>query len=145
MKVQRQHRITKISAKLLIIASLVCVLFGNGVHVHSLMDHIFDHGDVHVVVHAHDHPNNTSKEERHTSDREKDDHQVAKVDLTGILSQSRLSVSHPDLITPIVAVVLEWDFPASSDNVFELDLPPPEIDYPVFSPSSFSLRAPPLA
>jgi len=145
VKIHEQFGLTTLSAKLLIVASLVCVLFGNGVHVHYMVDHLIDHGDVHIVLHAHNQSQDAQTEDHHTSDQEKDSHQVAEVDLTGILSHSRLSVSHPDVIAPIVAVVLEWDFPASSDNVFELDLPPPEIDYPVFSPSSFSLRAPPLA
>lgn len=145
MKIQRQQRIIKTSARLLIVASLACVFFGNGVHVHSLIDHIFDHGDVHIVIHAHDHSTNSDKEDHHTSNPEKDNHQVAKVDLNGILLQSRVLVDHPKIITNVVANVSDWDFEATTDHNFELDLPPPEISYLGFSPSSFSLRAPPFA
>ncbi|MBO6792792.1 MAG: hypothetical protein JJ895_02685 [Balneolaceae bacterium] len=145
MKLQKQHSITKISAKLLIVASLACVLFGNGVHIHSMVDHIFDHGDLHVLIHAHDHSSDTSEEGQHTSDQENDNHQIAKVDLFGVLSQTNLLATYSNLKISFVMVIQDWDIHTGSVIVYELDLPPPDKSSSEFLSSSHSLRAPPLA
>jgi hypothetical protein len=142
---KRKNNISKFCARLLIVSSLICVLFGNGVHVHSLIDHIFEHGDIHVYIHAHDNRSSTSDENQHTSDEENDNHQIAKVDLNGVSTQSRYLASNIDVSEIVVAVLTVRDFQLDKDHISELDRPPPEVSYFGFSPSSFSLRAPPLA
>jgi hypothetical protein len=141
----KNHSVFKISARWLLVASILCIWFGNGVHIHSLMDHIFDHGDVHFILHAHNDLDNSSENDHHSSSPESQNHEVAKVDLNGVLSPIRLLVTQPDLLTNTVAVVSHEDLRISSGSVFELDLPPPDIGESRFSPTSFSLRAPPLA
>tara|TARA_R110000868_G_scaffold1211_2_gene9369 strand:+ start:96229 stop:96666 length:438 start_codon:yes stop_codon:yes gene_type:complete len=140
-----KNSITKISARLLLVASLLFVWFGNGVHIHSQISHIFDHGDVHVYVHVHDNSDSGSQNDHHASNPEDDQHIVATVDLFGVLSQSRTLATQTDLMTSIVTVVPDWDFNAGSVIVYEFNLPPPDKSSSEFLSSSFSLRAPPLA
>ena len=140
----RTNTITKISAKWLIVASLLCVLFGNGVHIHSLLDHIFDHGDIHVFVHAHDHQHNSDHEDHDKSDPETEQHDVAKVDLNGVLSQSRIQLTADDFVSQFVAVIPEMEQLDNSETIEELNLPPPDVSYSDFLPLSNSLRGPPL-
>ncbi len=110
------------------------------------MDHIFDHGDVHVLVHAHDH-SSQEKEDDHTSDADSQNHNhnVVKVDLKGVLSNSNILTDQIDLLPYAIAILPETDFLVIiGDEVF-LNLPPPDIEHLNYIQLSFSPRPPPIA
>lgn len=140
----KKHNIFKVSAQTLIGATFLCVLFGNGVHFHSVLDHVFDHGDIHVLVHAHPHTDQV-QEGNHTSNFASKDHYVATVDLTGILSPSRTKTLQLEPNSNSIAVIQETEFSFMLDYLVLLDLPPPDITHYKYSSLSFSLRAPPIA
>lgn len=83
-----QKIVFKQTARLLIAASALCVFFGNGVHVHAIFDHLFEHGHVHAFVHSHseDHEQNYSHAEEF-GDEDAHQHPTATVDLTGTITQ----------------------------------------------------------
>ncbi|WP_340106195.1 hypothetical protein [Rhodohalobacter sp. 8-1] len=145
MIIKLKNILFKLTAKLLILASMLCVLFGNGTHIHTVFDHISDHSDVHVFVHSHsgDH----SQGHNHTSnfdDIGTHHHPTASVDLVGTMSQKTTitSFDYSDVISAAGGL--------SSLSISEtpiplfLDLPPPDDLYKSWHVSSNSLRGPPL-
>jgi hypothetical protein len=137
------HFLYKSTIKLLIIASVLCVLFGNGTHIHSVFDHFSDHGDLHSYVHAHPADSN------HSHNRELDDkgahqHPTATIDLAGTLIQkasSKVIVFSNEAYVNVEGVSIHF---FRQHNPVFLDLPPPDF---ILSPefdSSLSLRGPPL-
>lgn len=135
--------ISKISAQFLLVASFLCILFGNGVHVHSMIDH----WDLHVFVHAHDHDHSTSSEhegDSHPFDSKENHHKVAKVDSNGVLVHSKSLKTQIHLSANHTAVISEAVVIKRLDTGSDLDLPPPDIIQSEFTPQSNSLRAPPL-
>lgn len=135
----------KQTARLLIVASILCVFFGNGVHVHALFDDLFEHGDVHAFVHSHseNHVQNHSHEEEFD---EKDTHQhpTATVDLTGTLNQKTISKASTNTRLFSVPAVFSSQRTLESPILLYLDLPPPDHLYQFNHFSSYSLRGPPL-
>lgn len=136
------HILFKLSAKLLIVASVFCVLFGNSTHVHTVFDHFKDHGHIHVYVHAHDAVNHD-----HNSEFDgKDDHQhpTASVELDGTLSQKTVNKVLIDEIIFTEAGLIPSMYVVKEANPLYLDLPPP--DFLILSEYfySLSLRGPPL-
>ena len=140
----KRNRIFKLSAQALILASTLCVLFGNGVHLHSMLDHIFDHGDVHVVLHAHSHSDQKADNSHASNDADKE-HEVSTIDLSGILSHSKKITIQVESISDLFATITNTEFGFSLDNLTLLDLPPPDITYSQNVYLFFSLRAPPIA
>lgn len=72
----------------MIAASVLCVLFGNGTHLHTVFDHFSEHSDIHIYVHAH--PADASH--GHTpefDDNETHLHPTATVELEGRLTQKQ--------------------------------------------------------
>lgn len=140
----KKHRIFKLSAQALILASTICVLFGNGVHFHSALDHIFDHGDVHVLLHAHSHADQ-NLDSFHTSSVSDEEHDVSTIDLNGILSQSKKITLQIELVSNLSALISKEEFGFKLGTLTLLDLPPPDIIYSQYPSLFFSLRAPPIA
>jgi hypothetical protein len=135
----------KQTAKLLIAASILCVFFGNGVHVHAIFDHMFDHGDVHAFVHSHsdDHDQNHNHVEE-VDDKDAHQHPTATVDLTGTLTQKTTSKTSADTELFSAPGVLSSQRTLQSPILLYLDLPPPDHLYHFNHFSSYSLRGPPL-
>lgn len=133
----------KITVKLILTAIFICILFGNGLHLHSVFNHLFDHGDIHAYVHIH---SSDSSDEHNPEFDDKDAHQhpTATVDLTGTLTQktSNKAFSERNILfefveSPRVPKIID-------QNPELLDLPPPDfINSPENSPPLF-LRGPPL-
>ncbi|MDR9407657.1 MAG: hypothetical protein RI573_02335 [Balneolaceae bacterium] len=122
------------------------ILFGQGTHLHSFFDHLFDHGDIHIYVHSHSHS--------HTPDHEHDgsifdlkdshNHPTSTLNLKSVrtttLQQNvfQLSQSFVGLISVDSGSVMDILNPTY------LDLPPPDHISNLFHRYSFSLRAPPV-
>mgnify|MGYP000017564417 FL=1 len=137
------NKTRKTLSQFLIAAGLLCAFFGNGVHIHSFIDHIFDHGDVHLVVHAHSHSDKAGND--HTSDSENEDHEVATIDLFGVIAQSRVISVQNDVFQNSLTILPQSDFFIEGRKLLYLNLPPPDIQHFSLIPDSFFLRAPPLA
>lgn len=135
----------KQTARLLIVASVLCVFFGNGVHVHALFDHMFEHGDVHAFVHSHseDQAQNHSHAEAF-DDRNTHQHPTATVDLTGTITHKTTSKASPNTELFSALGVLSSQRTLQSPILLYLDLPPPDHLYLSNHFSSYSLRGPPL-
>ncbi|MEO9887039.1 MAG: hypothetical protein ABJR05_14630 [Balneola sp.] len=141
----KEYNINRLTAKLLIVASMLCVLFGNGVHLHPEIDHFFDHGDMHVLVHAHEHSDDSNGEDHHSSSPEDEKHEVAKVDLYCVLAQSKSFPAQCDLFIASVKFISGLNVNLSSGVVaYEFDLPPPDIGLSEFASLSISFRGPPI-
>lgn len=135
----------KLTTRLLIVASILCVFFGNGVHVHAIFDHIFEHGDVHAFVHSH----SDDQDQKHNHAEEVDDkdahqHPTATVDLTGTLTQKTTSKASTNTELFSASGVFSSHRTLQSLILLYLDLPPPDHLYPFNHFSSYSLRGPPL-
>lgn len=135
----------KHTTRLLIIASALCVFFGNGVHVHAIFDHLFEHGDVHAIVHSHleDHVQNHSHAEEF-GDEDAHQHQTATVDLTGTITQksTNKASANSDLFSS-PGLLSNYSI-SQTITPINLGLPPPEPEYHTNHFSSYSLRGPPL-
>jgi len=80
-----KHTVKITTGLLIVAATLFCVLFGQGTHLHDLDIHISSHLDVHAHVHAHE-----SHDEPMQTDQSEDDthqHVVSKAsDIIGTLT-----------------------------------------------------------
>lgn len=139
--------IVKITTGLLIVAAtLFCVLFGQGTHLHDLDIHIGSHFDVHAHLHAHD-----SHDEPFQNDHNQDDsdhrHKVKTAsDIIGTLT-SQVQVKN-DKITDVVfspVTCTKLADPKLSETPFLFALPPPRPVFNQYHLSSFSHRGPPIA
>lgn len=140
----KNHIAFKQTATLLIAGSLLCVLFGEGTHLHSVLDHLFDHGDIHTVVHAHSSDETTTESAFHGD--EKHQHEVSSLDLNGIFIQSgkyKITFKQVSVASiPTLDIISLW---ANQQPPTLFDLPPPERISSQYHSYSFSLRGPPVA
>lgn len=135
----------KQTARLLIVASMLCVFFGNGVHVHAIFDHIFDHGDVHAFVHSHSEDQNQNHSHaKEFDDKDTHQHPTATVDLTGTLSQKTTNKSSTTTDSFSSPGILSSHSVSQTPILLYLDLPPPDLLYKSSHFSFYSLRGPPL-
>ncbi len=132
-------------AWLLIVACMVCVFFGSGVHVHAIFDHLFEHGDVHAFVHSHsdDHDQNHHQTEEF-DDEEDHQHPIATVDLTGTHTQKTTNKASTNSDQFSSQGVLSSYSVSQTPLPLFFDLPPPDDLYQSNPFSSYSLRGPPL-
>jgi hypothetical protein len=139
--------IVKINTGLLILsATLFCVLFGQGAHLHDLDIHISSHLDVHAHVHAHEsHGEQTQAD--HNQDDDTHQHEVSTANnIIGTLT-SPYQVS-PDIQ---LFIVLGLDAGSKAVNLTLrqsptlFDLPPPRMIADQYHLSSCSRRGPPIA
>lgn len=133
----------RLSAKLVIAASVLCVLFGNGTHVHAVFDNFSDHGNIHTYLHTH--PADANHDHKSEFDG-KDDHQhpIATIDLDGTLSQKTVykvltveNIFTEAGVTPSIYSIKEM-------NPLYFDLPPPDFLISTEYYYTLSLRGPPL-
>jgi hypothetical protein len=135
----------KQTARLLIVASVLCVLFGNGVHVHALFDHMFEHGDVHAFVHSHsDDQSRNHSHAKEFDDKDAHQHPTATVDLTGTLTQKTTNKAYTNTDFFSAPDISSSKRTLQSPILLYLDLPPPDHLYQSNHFSSYSLRGPPM-
>ncbi len=136
------HTAFKKAANLLIFGSMLCILFGEGTHLHSVFDHFSDHGDIHAGVHAHS--SNEVQAESSFNGEKDHRHEVASADIDGVLAQSvksRVELTRAFAVPPFpIDLVSHLN---NQPSVF-FNLPPPVKVASQYSSLSFSLRAPPL-
>jgi len=137
------HILFKLSANLLIAAIALCVMFGNGTHVHTVFDHFSDHGDIHAFVHVHP---VDSKDDHNPEFDDEDTHQhpTATVELAGTLTQKTSNKVFSDTDGFSAVGGFTRSHVLKEQNPELLDLPPPDF---IVSPQYFSslfLRGPPL-
>ncbi|HKL15043.1 MAG TPA: hypothetical protein VJ915_05375 [Balneolaceae bacterium] len=124
---------------------MICVLFGNGTHIHAVFDQIFDHGDVHVFVHSHsDAPSQDHDHASEFDDIDTNNHPTATVDLTGTMIQQTTNNSFGNTDIFSTSGDLSSHSISETPNPLFLDLPPPDDLYQSSYFSSYSLRGPPL-
>jgi len=144
---KNNKHIVKITTGLLIVAAtLFCVLFGQGAHLHDLDIHISSHLDVHAHFHAHE----SHDEQTQADHNEEDDthqHEVSTAnDIIGTLTS-------PYQVSPDIQSFMVLCLDAGSDAVNVtlrlsptlFDLPPPRPAGNQYHLSSFSRRGPPIA
>ena len=139
------HITFRFTARLLIVASALCVFFGNGVHIHAIYDHVFEYGDVHAFLHSHseDQTQNHSHAEEF-DDKDTHQHPTATVDLTGTLTQKITSKASTDTKLFSAPGFFSSQRTLHSPILLYLNLPPPDHLYQFNFFSSYSLRGPPL-
>jgi hypothetical protein len=136
--------IKKITAALICAGLAFSVLFGQGTHLHSIFDHLFDHGDIHVYVHSHSHSADHEHEGSRFDLEDSHNHPISELNLKSVRTSTPQQNGF-QLSQTFVGVV-SFDAGSITDelNPTYLDLPPPDhisdLDYSY----SFSLRAPPV-
>jgi hypothetical protein len=131
------HNVFTAGAQLIVLGCALGILFGKGAHLHSVFDHLFDHGDVHVVVHGH------SSDETSKSD-DTPSHKVASLDINGVLSFSGKSKIELETVSVLLSLPGDRDTFLNHQPPTLLNLPPPQKALPQYHSFSFSLRGPPL-
>lgn len=132
------------TASLIVAGFFLSIFFGQGTHFHSILSHLFDHGDVHVYVHAHSHSAN--HEHGHTSGYDEDSHNHPMS--TQSLKSIRTQTSKQDGVqqTQSYFGVIPVGVKSINNDLIPtyLDLPPPDHISDLYHSYSFSLRAPPV-
>ena len=146
MFISNKHIVQITTGLLIVAATFICILFGQGAHLHDLDIHIGDHLDVHAHVHAHD-----SQSEQTQTDRnqENDTHQHEVSTTNDIIG----TLTSPYQVSPDIQsfIVLGLDSGADAVNLTLqqsptlFDLPPPRPAGNQHHLSSFSRRGPPIA
>lgn len=140
------HSVNRFLAHLILVGSLFCVVFGQGLHIHSISLHVEEHFDVHAHMHAHeshDEPRQTDQNQ----EKNKHQHEVSTAsDIIGTLTTA--PQVKPDLKNHLVflsdarvsSLHLELD-----DTLALFGLPPPRPVANQYLLPPFSLRGPPIA
>ena len=134
----------KTVALLVAAASIFCVLFGQGTHIHQLDLHVDDHFDVHVHIHAHESHNEPLQAD---SEAENHQHEVSTAsDINGTLT-TPFNVKTD--LKALAVISLDTGFSPVNRELDEtptlFDLPPPRPVLSQYYLSSFSHRGPPIA
>src|SRR5699024_6298411 len=87
MNAAQDHIIFKLAAKLFLVSSFLCILFGQGTHFHKFILHLDGHYDVHAQVHAHE-----SNDQPFQADSKQDTHQHEVNKATDIIGTLRTSL-----------------------------------------------------
>ncbi len=141
----RNEHIVKMTGLLVVAATLFCVLFGQGTHLHDLGIHISSHFDVHVHLHAHashDEPMQADHNDNNTHQ-----HEVSTAsDIIGTLTSP--NQVRPDIQSNVVFALdsePETTNPRLQQFPTLFDLPPSRQVLNQYHLSSFSRRGPPIA
>lgn len=138
--------IKKITAAFICAGLAFSVLFGQGAHLHSIFDHLFDHGDIHVYVHSHSHSQSADHEHEGSGYDFEDSHNhpITKLNLKSVRTTTHQQNGFQ--LSQYFAGVISGDTEPTADelNPTYLDLPPPDLISDLYHSYSFSLRAPPV-
>lgn len=130
----------------MVVATLFCVLFGQGTHLHDLDIHISGHLDIHAHLHAHE-SHDQPMQTNHNQEGKKHQHKVSTAsDIIGTLAPS-IQVKSDMNVEPVISSVAAGKL---INQKFEeiptlFDLPPPSPVSNQYHLSSFSRRGPPIA
>ncbi|CAN5399176.1 hypothetical protein BH23BAC3_BH23BAC3_18480 [soil metagenome] len=146
MKTITQNTLFKQVARLIIAGTVFIIFFGNGVHIHSIFDHLFDHGHIHVILHTHPSDDNHSETGLANLDAE-DHHQhpIASIDLSATLNQSANKKEIPESNIFALAIPEQINSILNDSPPAQLAQPPPDLKLTQYHFFFFSLRAPPVA
>ena len=141
-----KHIVKNTTGLLIVAATLFCVLFGQGAHLHDLDIHISSHLDVHAHVHAHE---SHGEQTQADSNKESDTHQHEVSTANNIIG----TLTSPYQVSPDIQSFIVLDLDAGPDAVnltlqqspTLFDLPPPRPAGNQYHLSSFFLRGPPIA
>jgi len=145
---RKQVYIAKTTGLLIVAATLFCVLFGQGTHLHDLDIHISSHLDVHVHLHAHeshDEPMQADQNEEENNHR----HEVSTAsDIIGTLTSS--FQVRPVIVSYVVPFSVDLGPVNTINPVLQqsptlFDLPPPRAVPNRYHLTSFSRRGPPIS
>ncbi|WP_445664695.1 hypothetical protein [Fodinibius sp. AD559] len=130
-------------AYLIVVGSLFCIVFGQGLHIHSISLHFEDHVDVHAHVHAHE---STEEDSEGSGGTDGHQHEVSTSDIIGTLTTSTpieidVQAATYIFVAPVIHTI-ENNIGATP-TLF--DLPPPRPVANQYHLFSFSLRGPPIA
>lgn len=139
MKKVEDHIICRLTAKLLLVSSFLCILLGNGLHIHP----IFDHGEFHAVVHAHS--SDVVKTGKTLFDDSNSQHQVPYAELAGVLSHNQKTTVDSPTTLVLSSVFSSLVFYPQKQPLTLFDLPPPKHVPSLYHLSSFFLRGPPIS
>jgi len=137
-----QHTLFKQIARLIITGTVFIILFGKGVHIHSILDHLFDHADIHVTLHAH--PSDDHQPESGLENEDHHQHPIASIDLSGTLTQSAKKKTVPETNVLAFAVPEKTNSVMNNSPPAPLAQPPPDLKLIQYHSFFFSLRAPPV-
>lgn len=137
--------ITKACSNLIVIGFLLSIMFGQGIHLHTIFDNLFDHGAFHVYVHSHSHSPDYEHEDGFGYDLEDShNHPISTLNLKSV----RTNTPQQNIIqlSQSFASVILGNSESTADelNPTYLDLPPPDRISNLYHRYSFSLRAPPV-
>lgn len=146
MKKITQHILFKQVANLIITGTVFIILFGHGVHIHTMFDQLLDHGHIHVTLHAHasdDQPSNSGLADLENETHHQ--HSIASIDLSGTLKQSvnQIEPSDSDIFKFAVSEQVYSILKSGSPTL--LAQPPPDLKFKLNHSFFYSLRAPPVA
>lgn len=146
MKRKADHITKKITSALICAGLVFSVLFGQGTHLHSIFDHLFDHGDIHLYVHSHSHSQSADHEHEGSGYDLEDSHNhpISKLNLKSVRTATHQQNGFQ--LSPSFAGVISSDSEFTVDDLHEtyLNLPPPDHISSLYQKYSFSLRAPPV-
>lgn len=137
--------ITKVCANLILIGFSLSILFGQGIHFHTIFDHLFDHGDIHVYVHSHSHSADNGRD--HGSGYDFEDSHNHPISTLNLKSVRTTTPQHYSIqLTQSFVAVISGDIESNADDLQPtyLDLPPPDLISDLYHHYSISLRAPPV-
>lgn len=140
------HNVNRFLAHLILLGSLFCVLFGQGVHIHSISLHVEDYFDIHAHVHAHESYDEPMQDD-HSEEEDNHQHEVSTAsDIIGTLTSPYQL--RPDIQSYVVhGVDTEYNSitPGLEQSPTLFGLPPPRPLVHQYHLSSFSRRGPPIA
>lgn len=127
---------------MIIIGTVFILLFGHGVHIHT----VFDHGHIHVILHAH--PSDDHQQESDLAHLDIEDHHqhpIVSIDLSATLEQSANMRVIPETNIFVLSVPDSFNSALSNSPPTLLAQPPPDLKVTQYHSLFFSLRAPPVA
>ena len=146
MKKFTQHNFFKQIANLIITGTVFIILFGHGVHIHTVFDHLLDHGIIYVTLHVH--PSDDHQSESDSANMETEDHHqhpIASIDLNATLEQSTNKKAIPATNTCALYVHEQLYSALNNSPPTLLAQPPPDLILSQDHLFYFSQRAPPTA
>ncbi len=140
------HNVNRFLAHLILLGSLFCIFFGQGLHIHSISLHVEDYFGIHAHIHAHKSHDGPIQDD---DNGEEDNHQhevSTSSDIIGTLTSPYQL--RPDT-QPYVVHGVDTEHnsvnPRFEQSSTFFGLPPPRPVAHQYHLSSFSRRGPPIA